>query len=462
MDHLDTFHRGDGWSNDGPAGYTQMDYYSGSYAIQYLQLLYSHLASDSDPKRAAEYRSRARSYALDFVHYNAPDGHSIPFGRSLTYRFATIAFWGALAFASVEPPAPLTWGIVKGLLLRNLRWWSKHPHIFQPNGMLNIGYTYPNTYLAENYNSPGSPYWCMLAFAPLALPASHPFWTSTEEPHPFTQTPSPLPQIKALPHPLHILIHKAHHTFLLSSGQKCHYPLKATQAKYGHFAYSAAFGYSVPTGSYTLVQYVPESALAFSDDGGEIWKLRRDVLDAEILTKDGAPVLYSRMLPWKDVQIKTWLLPPAEESPSWHLRVHCVEAGRDVQSAEGGFAILGTRERDGRVLGPLDEEFPNEGTVVEGGAALTVSKAGAVGIVELLAGGRTASILDADANSNLIESRTNIPCLHADLHAGETRWFVTGVFAMPAFDGWEGEWREGWEKRPVVPGWLRELIEGGK
>ncbi|TKA62060.1 hypothetical protein B0A55_11039, partial [Friedmanniomyces simplex] len=113
MDHLDTFHRGDGWSNDGPEGYTQMDYYSGSFAIQYLQLLYSKLAASFDPKRCEEYRRRAQAYALDFVHYCAPDGHCIPFGRSLTYRFATIGFWSAFAFADVEPPKPLTWGIIK-------------------------------------------------------------------------------------------------------------------------------------------------------------------------------------------------------------------------------------------------------------------------------------------------------------------------------------------------------------
>lgn len=61
-----------------------MDYYSGSFAIQYLQLLYSKLAADTDPKRAEEYRDRGRKYALDFVHYMAPNGHAIPFGRSLT------------------------------------------------------------------------------------------------------------------------------------------------------------------------------------------------------------------------------------------------------------------------------------------------------------------------------------------------------------------------------------------
>lgn len=46
-----------------------MDYYSGSYAIQFLQLLYVKIAGDRDTKRAEMYRERARQYAADFVHY---------------------------------------------------------------------------------------------------------------------------------------------------------------------------------------------------------------------------------------------------------------------------------------------------------------------------------------------------------------------------------------------------------
>ncbi|USW48654.1 hypothetical protein Slin15195_G019730 [Septoria linicola] len=453
--HLDTFHRGGGWSNDGPEGYTQMDYYSGSFAIQYLQLLYSKLAQDFDPERCEEYRTRAKAFALDFVHYQDPDGHSIPFGRSLTYRFATIAFWSAFAYADVEPPAPLSWGVIKGLFLRNLRWWSKHPHIFQPNGMLNIGYTYPNYYLAENYNSPGSSYWCMLAFACLAVPASHPFWSNEEEAHPFTQTTSPLPRIKELHQPKHILVHSGGHTFLLSSGQKCHYPLKATQAKYGHFAYSASFGYSVPTGSYTLEQYVPESALAFSDDDGEIWKMRREVEDACFtmqLAKGALPMLRSVMRPWKDVVVKTWLVPPSTETPNWHIRIHRVEAGRDLKSAEGGFAIAGTRGKDGRMVTALSPSTsPNEGTEVSEHAAVVVSRAGASGVVELL-GNRKGGICEVDANSNLIEPRTLLPALYSDLAAGSATVFATAVFAIPSsVPTWKEKWREAWEKRPEVP-----------
>lgn len=69
LDHLDTFYRGDGWSNDGPEDTLQMDYYSGSYAIQYLQLLYAKINGNKDVKRADEYKARARQYARDFIHY---------------------------------------------------------------------------------------------------------------------------------------------------------------------------------------------------------------------------------------------------------------------------------------------------------------------------------------------------------------------------------------------------------
>ncbi|RPA96862.1 hypothetical protein L873DRAFT_1810582 [Choiromyces venosus 120613-1] len=63
-----SFYLGDGWPHDGPEGVRQLDYYSGSIAIQYAQLVYSKLAADTDPVRAEECRGRARKYALHFVH----------------------------------------------------------------------------------------------------------------------------------------------------------------------------------------------------------------------------------------------------------------------------------------------------------------------------------------------------------------------------------------------------------
>lgn len=75
-------------------------------------------------------------------------GRAIPFGRSVGYRFAMVSFWGALAYADVELPAPLTWGMVKGIVMRHLRWWQKQHDIWTSSGTLSIGYSYPCMYVS--------------------------------------------------------------------------------------------------------------------------------------------------------------------------------------------------------------------------------------------------------------------------------------------------------------------------
>jgi hypothetical protein len=478
MDHLDTFYVGEGWSNDGPRTHLQMDYYSSSFAIQTTQLLYSRLARDFDPERCEKYRERARKFAPQFVHYFDPEGRAIPFGRSTVYRFAMGAFWGAMAFAGVEPPAPLSWGAIKGLLLRNLRWWAGQQYIFNTGGTLNIGYTYPNAYMTENYNSAGSVYWCCLAFLPLALPATHLFWTEAEVPYPSDA----ILQTIALHEPKHIFSHLGAHTFLLSSGQACHYPLRATEAKYGKFAYSSAFGFSVPVGGHTLEQYAPDSTLSLSIDRGMTWISRRQSHNFRIETIDNSPVLRSEWTAFPDVHVATWLVPPvAGEAENWHLRVHILtinhsyaSPAREFEICEAGFAIAGTAgDREGRYLGVFDEET-GEGNVLREKGAVTVSWAGAVGIADLLPAvyegvgmNRKAKVVKVDPMSNIVEARTLMPSLRSRIGGEETGMgrgagryvFVTGVYAIPASaEGWKERWRAGWEKKPVVPGWVEGII----
>eukprot|EP01117_Protostelium_nocturnum_P011562 TRINITY_DN4194_c0_g3_i1.p1 TRINITY_DN4194_c0_g3~~TRINITY_DN4194_c0_g3_i1.p1 ORF type:complete len:634 (-),score=143.86 TRINITY_DN4194_c0_g3_i1:22-1923(-) len=452
LDHLDTFYLGDGWSRDGPEGVRQLDYYSGSFAIQYAQLVYSKLAADTDPERAKAYRIRAQRFAVDFVHYFDEEGRSIPFGRSTTYRFAMAAFWGAAAFADIELPEPLSMGVIKGILLRHIRWWSQQS-IFSSDGTLNIGYAYPNMYFTENYNSPGSPYWCCKAFLPLALDANHPFWTCKELPFPT----SSIPKTIALHHPGHIVNHLGGHTFLLSSGQACHYPLKATHAKYGKFAYSSAFGFCVPTGNFELEQHAADSMLALSDDDGETWKVRRLAPEARIEQIDGVPVLVSKWFPWKDVEVHTWLVPPVESSPNWHIRVHRIKSSRNLQSAEGAFAIYG-QGKDGRALGPLNEQ---EGRMEVEERALASSSAGVVGIADLLKG-RKGRVVNVDANANLISSRTVLPTLMGKHDEGKEEWLVTAVFAIPSQNADsinQSIWEDSWNKVPSLLESLKKMIQ---
>lgn len=105
---LDSFYLFDGWSGDGPWLTTQeeeeevaefdrtrrrdaigkgrqVDYYSGSFAIQFSQLLYVKYAGDMDPERAERYRQQARDFGASFWKYFDSDGTSI-FSSSASHQ----------------------------------------------------------------------------------------------------------------------------------------------------------------------------------------------------------------------------------------------------------------------------------------------------------------------------------------------------------------------------------------
>ncbi|KAF8861875.1 hypothetical protein BDZ45DRAFT_231519 [Acephala macrosclerotiorum] len=442
---LDTFYVGDGWASDGPwnvAG-RQMDYYSGSYAIQFSQLMYVRFAKDVDPKRCEVYRERARAFALDFWRYFNENGASIPFGRSLTYRFAMGGFWAAVTMAEVDLPDPLTPGVVKGLLLRHLRYWASNPDIFYPDGTLNIGFHYPNMYMSEDYNSPQSPYWCMKIFCMLTLASSHPFWSCAEEPMPFTSLTEDVENlgVKLIKQPKQILVNSDNHHYMLSSGQYCGWPLKATSAKYSKFAYSSSFGFSVPTGP-LIQQLAPDSTLALSLDEGESWKIRWRSEETTFSTtflkaqsdkwEEKVPTLVNIWKPSKasEVEVETTLIPPTSRWPDWHIRIHKLTfpSGTKLQAIEGGFAILG-RGEDGSTLQTMewssDDDVYGEGIIDDGPgpSTLIVSRAGASGIrsISLEVGeekeerGAKGVVLKPDSNTNLMCQQTLIPTIQQDI-----------------------------------------------
>lgn len=415
LETLDTFYVADGWSSDGFWGddRKQADYYSGSFAIQFAQLLFVRFAPGYDPQRTEKYKLQAQDFAKSYWRYFAPTGEAIPFGRSLTYRFAFAAFWGVATIAGVDLPAPVhNLGTVKGLLLRHLRWWARQPHVFNTDGTLSIGYAYPNMYLAENYNSPQSAYWCLKSFLVLELEETHPFWTSDELEHPSTaRSDADEPDVKLLWPPRHIMCNTPQHTFLLSSGQSTKNTFKAREAKYGKFAYSSAFALSVPCGR-SLEQIAPDSTLATCfDDGEDDWKVHWDPYDVrsgEISVassghweEETVPTLMSTWRPWKtqSLSVRTTLVPPLKRWPGWSLRVHRVEW--DISSREtselklidSGFAISAQTKSDKSIFEmPIQALTTNthdnaaEGWWIDDVASLIISESGASGVVDLTAG----------------------------------------------------------------------------
>jgi hypothetical protein len=365
-------------------------------AMHYYALIYARLASDHDPVRAARYTERARLMARDFIHWFSADGAAIPFGRSLTYRFAQGAFWGALAFAGVEAQP---WSVVKGLYLRHLRWWMQQP-IFSETGLLTIGYSYPNLLMAESYNSSGSPYWAFKAFLPLALPESHPFWRAEEAPLPQRRVIHTVPGAKLIL----VTDPRSREVTALNPGQPVlDWPRNAPH-KYSKCAYSTHFGFNVPAGAATLAEGALDNGLSVSDDN-RFFRIREHCLDAEV--RDG--VAYSRWQSWPDVEVRTWLV----AAETCHLRIHRITTQRKLWAIEGGFPV-GYFQRT------------TLQTQIESPVGPTVRTPRGASALRNLLGERKNETAELGANSSLLTSLTAMPLLRSAHETGE-HWLASVV-----------------------------------
>jgi len=407
LEELEGFYVGDGWYRDGNV--RRVDHYI-PFAMHFYGLIYSKLVDDDYARR---YRERALLFARDFRHWFADDGATIPFGRSLTYRFACAGFWSALAFADLEA---LPWGEVKHLCLQHLRWWRDKP-MANRDGILSIGFAYPNLLMSESYNSAGSPYWAFKAFLPLAIPENHPFWTAEEK----------VPAATAITpqrHPGMVIMHTGEDTVALSSGQE-NLQMRFGTEKYAKFAYSARYGFSIEADDRSFAGAAFDSALAFSDDGLH-YRVRETNREAKI----AGDVLYAKWSPFSDVSVETWLVPAAP----WHLRVHRIRSGRALQIAEGGFAIA---KRD----------FDLDTLEAGNGAAHAIGDADFSGIVDLGSSiERQGLVQKALPNTNMIVAKTLVPQLRGAINAGETV-LVTAVIATR--DQQAG--KAAWQKPPAKP-----------
>lgn len=347
-------------------------------------------------------------------------------------------------------------------------------------------------YMSEDYNSPQSPYWALKSLIVVALSESDKFWSAQELPHPLARTEEA--QITVVKPARQILCNHSlgKHHFLLSSGQFCVWPMKAAQAKYAKFAYSSAFGFSVPTGP-LITQIAPDSMLALSRDNGESWAVRwistgeTQLLPVPLTAADGSKSsvmsLVNRWNPWTTgrVEIETTLIPPTANWPDWHVRVHRIRSNDDPYLAsfaavEGGFAIDGRRASDKRVFKSIQADSQanidtaglqdGEGAISTPDSSLVLSSAGASGIVNLTLGQpqdveTVGEIMKPDPNTNLMTPRTLLPTVKHSSSSWPSQdiTIVTAVFAISSSNVKLelSDIEQRWSQRPCV----RYDINGG-
>ncbi|WP_042201701.1 DUF2264 domain-containing protein [Paenibacillus camerounensis] len=397
LQRFDQFYLGNGWYSDGIDGHS--DYY-GPFAIHFYSLIYLKLMETEDPERCSRYKERALLFAGDFVNWFDSDGSALPYGRSLSYRFAQSAFWSAFAYAGLSTDT-LTPGAVKGLILRNLRWWLAQP-IFDSAGVLTVGYAYPNLVMAENYNAPGSPYWAFKTFLVLALAEDSAFWTAAEEDMP----QGPALTVQSEPH-LVVCRDESGHVAAFNSGHLSTNAHTNTPAKYEKFVYSTRFGFSVPRAEWGLEQAAADSMLALSERD-QLFRVRRQNEE----TKISGNVLYAKWRLWPDVEVRTWIV----AGLPWHVRIHRIETGRPLTAAEGGYSI---------------ESKPDQQIERTGKPGVSVKNALGESGIYGLGGYEKGQLVYVNVNTNLLYPRTVLPTLMTDLEPG-SHLLVSAVCGAPA------------------------------
>ena len=319
MAEVDKWYVADGWYSDGPADIKpQKDYYN-PWAIQYYTVLYSVFAAKSDPARAALYRDRATKFGQQFARWFDENGAALPFGRSLTYRIGQSAFYSACIWAGLEPlPLP----VMKGIIVRNLNWWLARP-IFDRDGVLTIGYGYPQQYMAEQYNAPGSPYWGMKSFLLLALPDDHPFWSAEAAPMPA------LERLKPMPYANMLVQRRAGRVTAYAAGVNEGHGHGQFPEKYAKFAYDTRFGFCASRSREVLNQAAPDSMLAFVIDDNVFVRKVSKTWEIE------AGAVTAQWSPFPGIEVTTTITPTA----TGHRRHHEIDSSFDCEAYDCGFAV---------------------------------------------------------------------------------------------------------------------------
>lgn len=376
---IDSYYSGDGWSTDGAS--PQKDYYI-PWAIQYYGVLYAKFAADTDPERAALYRSRAELFARQFIYWFDENGAALPYGRSLTYRFAQNCFWAACVWAGLKP-FPL--GVMKGLIVRNFNWWLDQK-MFDRDGILTIGYCYPQMYMAERYNAPGSPYWGMKSFILLALPDSHPFWSAEAEPMPA------LDALKPMPHANMLVARTKGRVTAYAAGVNEGHGHGQFPEKYAKFAYDTRFGFCASRSREVIYQAAPDSMLAFVIDDNVF--VRKVSLSHEIR----ADRVVSKWSPFPGITVTTTVLPTADG----HIRRHEIESAYPCEAYDCGFAVPNFAP------GYVESTAGGAATARNAAVSCTVSGSG------------EGTVIKCDPNVSLYSTNVCIPAVRYAIPEGRT------------------------------------------
>lgn len=193
MNKVEEWYVGDGWYSDGPA--FAFDYYN-AFVIQpmYLECLEMICAKkgndtwlvrntgnlNGSKNRLEEVRKRMQKLSVILERFISPEGTFPVVGRSIPYRMAVFQPLAQLAWKKQLPQELHNGQVRAGITAVTKKMFGKTNN-FNKKGFLTIGFVGNHPNVADWYTNNGSLYMTSLAFLPLGLPATDPFWTDQAE-----------------------------------------------------------------------------------------------------------------------------------------------------------------------------------------------------------------------------------------------------------------------------------------
>lgn len=328
---LDKMYISDGWYQDGAFG--NFDFYL-AWAHHVYPHLWAFLAKNTrfyDENRAEEYKKRTEIFFDYFTHMFDIDGSTCAYGRSLSYRFAQSAFFGAAAMADCN----VNYGLARRILIKNVSYFMENS-ILNDDNTFPPGYLYDSPAVVENYTSSGGAYWCAKTFLALLLPENHKFWQAEESEMPIEKGDflinSPLDNVDMLLEGNKnsgVTLYKNICSYYSPKGWRARYNDMA--GYYNKFVYNSRAGFSISSSDTPAWDNI--ISLEFSDS--TVASKRYNFTPLGI--KDD--VLISKHNPFnndKNTEITSYVLPLKD---GFHLRAHKVVLDNNYKVVEGGFSI---------------------------------------------------------------------------------------------------------------------------
>lgn len=314
FENIEKMYIGDGWYSDGNS--LQRDYYI-PFALHYYSLLYAKYCPED--KRSITFIKRSTIFSKSFMLFFSNSGNAIPFGRSLTYKFAQVAFWSIYS-NFIEDKEVLS--VIKGIIERNIKWWMSQK-IFDSNGFLNIGYCYTNQFMSEFYNAKGSSYWCLKSFIFLLNSSDYFFKIDSSKLENKNNTRRYIPAIFST-----IMFHQGH-SYMFMNGQKCNNEFGNTEAKYEKFLYTTHCAPCVCRSVSGIENLACDNSLIIKIGQSFIIRKNSHILE------NNEHVMVSEWKPFNDVSIITYIFP----NVPYHYRIHVVNTKISFKLYDFGTAV---------------------------------------------------------------------------------------------------------------------------